>query len=67
VKEVIWTDIWGTSPERRSSIVVGAEGEVAKSLKSVGPGLVVMVPLGDFGSFPVSSLAEIGAAMVLWV
>lgn len=55
VKEVICTDIWGTSPERRSSIVAGAEGEAARSLKSVGPGLILILPSGDRGSFLVSS------------
>jgi hypothetical protein len=55
VKEITWTDIWGTSPERRSSIVAGAEGEVARSLKSVGPGMVLMLPLSDRGSFLASS------------
>ena len=67
LKDVICTDIWGVSPASRSSMVMGAEGDVARSLKSVGPGHVEMVPVGLIGSFLASSCCWMEDSIVVWV
>ncbi len=63
----MWTEICGVSPDRISSIVMGASGRAARSLNSVGPGLVTTAPLGAMGNFLASSCSEMDVAMLVWL